>query len=291
MKKTKLLAFFFLLSSIPVGATKMTKTKGTIIYGEDNRVDVFEGPNPIFQELSRSTAAMIQDYYLDSVFLSEQVKISGNTLTDEGMCSTERFSKQTTVADCSGFLVSEDTLVTAGHCIEKVSDCFYTSWVFDYKVAASDQKDVFVTQNSIYKCTEVISRELNPFTNNDYAYVRLDRKVTDRQPLRFRKSGRVSVGQELVVIGHPSGLPTKIADGAKVRSVSDLHFIANLDAYGGNSGSAVFNVDTQEVEGILVSGGRDYISNGECLISVMCSDEEGPGEGITSITNILELIQ
>lgn len=290
MKKIPLMIFSLLLIPSQLWATKIIHTKPKIIYGEDNRVDVFESKNPVFQELSKSTAAMIKDIYLNEIFLSDQIRISGQTLVDEGMCSTERFSKQLFVADCSGFLVSEDTLVTAGHCVEYLSDCSYTSWVFDYKVESSDQKDIFVPQNSIYKCTSIISRDFNPYTKNDYAYVKLDRKVTNRRPLKFRTSGKVSVGDELVVIGHPTGLPTKIADGAKVRSVSNIYFMANLDTYGGNSGSAVFNVKTEEVEGILVRGGQDYIAAGSCLVSNVCADDDCKGEGVTHITNVADLI-
>ncbi len=63
---------------------------------------------------------------------------------------------------------------------------------------------------------------------------------------------------KLYVIGHPSGLPTKVADGAQVCTQKGTHFSANLDTYGGNSGSAVFNAKTNEVVGILVRGANDY---------------------------------
>ncbi|WP_420540401.1 S46 family peptidase (plasmid) [Paenibacillus polymyxa] len=45
------------------------------------------------------------------------------------------------------------------------------------------------------------------------------------------------------------------AVGAAVRdNPPNAFFVANLDTYGGNSGSPVFNSDTHEVEGILVRG-------------------------------------
>ncbi|MEK7233144.1 MAG: S46 family peptidase [Elusimicrobiota bacterium] len=37
-----------------------------------------------------------------------------------------------------------------------------------------------------------------------------------------------------------------------VHSSNPGFFVANLDTYGGNSGSAVFNVETNLVEGILL---------------------------------------
>ena len=54
----------------------------------------------------------------------------------------------------------------------------------------------------------------------DFFEEQLDRKVVGKTPLKFRSQGTVSEGEDLVVIGHPTGLPTKIADGARVKSVS-----------------------------------------------------------------------
>jgi V8-like Glu-specific endopeptidase len=116
--------------------------------------------------------------------------------------------------------------------------------------------------------------------------------VTDREPLKFRKSGQVARGTELVVIGHPSGLPTKISDGAQVRSSNRKYFVANLDTYGGNSGSAVFDARTGEVQGILVRGEEDYVSDpagGNCQATNYCPDTGCRGEDVTHITNVPNL--
>ena len=129
------------------------------------------------------------------------------------------------------------------------------------------------------------------WSKDDWALIRLDRAVTDRRFLEYRKSGEPEVGANLVVIGHPTGLPTKIADGANIRELKGTYFTANLDTYGGNSGSAVFNADTGVVEGILVRGERDYLydSVNACRVTNVVADDEGRGEDITYITNIPEL--
>ena len=124
---------------------------------------------------------------------------------------------------------------------------------------------------------------------NDFALIQLDRKVTDRRVLEIRKKGKISKGEPLVVIGHPTGIPTKIADGANVRSLDGTYFTANLDTYGGNSGSAVFNANTGVVEGILVRGATDYVSRGGCQVTNVLGNNQGRGEDVTYITNIPEL--
>ena len=92
----------------------------------------------------------------------------------------------------------------------------------------------------------------------------------------------------MVVIGHPTGIPTKISDGAKVRMLATKYFVANLDTYGGNSGSAVLNAQSGEVEGILVRGENDYVpaEGRDCQVSNHCTNEGCRGEDVTYITNV-----
>jgi V8-like Glu-specific endopeptidase len=287
MKKIALLALATIVSTVPAFAYG---SNDKVVYGDDNRVDVFESTNQMFVELSESTAAMIPKGSISSRGASEY-SIRGYSLQSRGMCASERFSQQITAANCSGFLVGEDLLVTAGHCITGQSACNSYKWVFDFKVDYSDQFQINVAKSNVYGCKKIISRELNSSNGDDYALIQLDRKVKDRNILNVRKSGAPSVGDNLVVIGHPSGLPTKIADGATVRSLQGAYFTANLDTYGGNSGSAVFNADTGVVEGILVRGATDYVydSRQGCRVTNVIANDAGRGEDVTFITNIAEL--
>lgn len=293
-----------------------------IIYGDDNRVDVYASTNPEFVKLSKSTAAMISNSKMSKSILGLNFKLDPATLTQKmRACSDERFASQPAVARCSGFLISDKLLVTAGHCMRKpfldpktgkmVDDCKNNSWVFDYKMDSETEINLNKSASTVYKCNKIISRELNDQTLNDYALIELDRAVTDREPLKFRKRGKIKSGSEIVVIGHPSGLPTKITDDAQVKDLKKNYFTANLDTYGGNSGSAVFNVSTGEVEGILVRGDTDYkyryrgmtltAEDMYYLTSLMPVDpkeicmesnkvsHDKAGESVTYITNIKEI--
>jgi V8-like Glu-specific endopeptidase len=286
----KLYQSLLLLASLLLTSHLMAAPTGVkVIYGEDNRVDVFESQNSAFVELSKSTAGMVAMSNLRSN--GEEVVINSRTLKDRGICASERFSNQISAANCSGFLVAENVLVTAGHCIRTEADCKSYKWVFDYKVDHADQQAVTVASSSVYGCSRIIARSLDNTTKDDWAVIELDRKVNDRRPLSFRRSGKIRKDAPLVVIGHPTGLPTKIADGANVRSLDKKFFIANLDTYGGNSGSAVFNTTTGVVEGILVRGENDYVRDPArgCMVSNYCPDTGCRGEDVTYITNIPEL--
>ncbi|OUR97944.1 hypothetical protein A9Q84_07040 [Halobacteriovorax marinus] len=212
-------------------------------------------------------------------------KYSAQTLGDRiNACSEERFTKQPTLMSCTGFLVGKDLLVTAGHCMTSNFDCSGNKWVFGFTEGIDK-----IPSNSVYNCKEVVSQEQIslPFIGTtDYAVIRLDRPVTDRAPLKFRTSGKIRSKADVLVIGHPLGLPLKIADNATVRGTFGKTFNANLDTYGGNSGSPVFNARTGLVEGVLVQGAEDLDYQGSCTAS---RSENGKKEVIYKITRLKAL--
>lgn len=274
---------FFILVALLLASTAFADPK--VIYGEDNRVDAYASGDSALVELSRSTAVMIPSGNIKKNFWTGVVEIKAKSLREYGVCATERFVNQPTAGNCSAFLVSEKHLVTAGHCI-KNAKCPSDSFVFDYRMDNESQINLKPAASNIYKCKSVVSHALNNSNKDDYALIELDRKVTGRRPLEFRRSGKVEKGAKLVVIGYPTGLPLKIADGASVRESGSVFFTADLDTFGGNSGSAVFNRDTHEIEGILVRGEKDYVQKGSCKVPNIFSQNEGRGEDVTHITNV-----
>ncbi|MEZ4744187.1 MAG: serine protease [Bdellovibrionota bacterium] len=267
-----------------------------VIYGEDNRIDVKDETDNLMVELSRSTAALVLLSEIKDHETDPSVKLLPSITLKEGInvCNNERFTNQPIAAICSGFIVAEDILITAGHCITTNENCEKVAFVFDYSLTTDESNPLIVKTKNIYKCAKIIERKLDPNNLNDFAVVKLDRAVDDRTPLKYRHKGRIAVGDPLTVIGHPIGLPTKIAGGAWVRSnEAEMYFTTNLDTYGGSSGSAVFNTETGVVEGILVRGENDYIYNEEeeCVVSNQCPNEGCQGEDVTRISEIIRYIE
>jgi V8-like Glu-specific endopeptidase len=265
-----------------------TTIDAKVIYGADNRRDYYAETNPQIQALADSTVALI---FKESLRASgDRVAISGRSYGASNMlCTSEPFYDQSAAAFCSGFLVAPNTMVTAGHCITNNDDCAGVAFVFGYRYNSATEAPSEVSASEVYSCKRVVHTQ-HPNAGADFAVVELDRPVVGHQPLAVRQSGSVQVGDELVVIGHPSGLPTKIADGAKVRtsSAGTGYFVANLDTYGGNSGSAVFNAKTLEVEGILVRGEADFKpSPKRCYVSNTCTNDGCRGEDVTRITEAM----
>ncbi|MBI2522353.1 MAG: trypsin-like peptidase domain-containing protein [Bdellovibrio sp.] len=278
-----------------LSCTSMAKdlTSDKVIYGTDNRQDLKESSLVDFQKLALSTAVQIKPKYFTVLENGNlQLKADETLKAQYDVCDDEPFAQQLAVGNCSGFLVSSDLLVTAGHCMDSESDCEDFIWAFDY--AEGKIKDAQIVKENVYRCKKILKQSLDETSMNDYAVIQLDRPVTNRAPLNFRLNGSVKVGDSLVVIGHPSGLPTKIAGGATVQQIDHpAYFQADLDTYGGNSGSAVFNTKTGEVEGILVRGAKDYVYNLEkgCLESNRCEkmDKENKtceGESVSRISAV-----
>ena len=260
-----------------------------VIYGIDDRMDVFECSDNLMKEISLSTAAQI--YNSDITKIDGKYLIKEGTLEEFGICKTERFSSQPITANCSGFLIAPDVLVTAGHCILSKNDCKNHKWVFDYANKVGIEKKFSFTENQIYSCSSIIGRIKEDTTGIDYAVVKLNRKVLDRTPLKFRKEGKVSDDAELTVIGHPSGLPTKISSMGKVRNnKSENIFIINSDTFTGSSGSPVIDSKTGLVEGIIVRGDQDYkVDDVGCATVNVNTEESGRGEDALRVTLIKEI--
>ncbi|MCF8059642.1 MAG: serine protease [Bacteriovoracaceae bacterium] len=265
-----------------------------VIYGEDDRVLVENSDNELYKKLALSTAVQIKNTKLSASDDGKSFTVNPEKLKESFMnvCEDERYADVINAGNCSGFLVGEDLLVTAGHCMRSEFDCENAKWAFNYQ-ASVVANNTELPSEDVYNCVEVINQELSTASKNDFALIRLDRKVAGREPLKFRTEGRAPIGTPLVVIGHPSGLPTIVADGAFIRTEdNDFFFKANLDTFGGNSGSAVFNADTGEIEGILVRGERDYVFDqaAGCNRVYQCENDGCRGEDVTRITNIPELV-
>ena len=202
------------------------------------------------------------------------------------LCSSEKYREQDTAAFCSGTLVGPDTVLTAGHCIQSAFDCQSTSFVFGFAVKAAGVLPRSVASSEVYKCKQIIKQQ-RVDNGADFAVIQIDRQVTNHRPLAVRPVGDVSLSDGLTVIGHPVGLPTKITTGGTIRSITPTeYFVANLDTYGGNSGSAVINSSTGLIEGVLVRGEQDFESKGGCTVSKVCADGTCRGEDVTKISVI-----
>ncbi|HAZ08585.1 MAG TPA: serine protease [Elusimicrobia bacterium] len=261
------------------------------IYGGDDRIDVYQTGNAQLRSLADSTVAL---FHSDDVATQGdearlRTRIYGDSMQ---MCPQEPFFDQPVGAVCSGSLVAPDVIMTAGHCVLAADKCKDVKFVFGFAIKEKGQDATKIPAGDVYGCKEIIGGEQD-YDGADWALVRLDRRVAGHAPLKLNLSGKIDKGAPVFAIGHPVGLPTKIAGGARVRDASNpAVFVANLDTYVHNSGSAVFSAETNLVEGILVRGARDFAFDpvGQCQFSIRCEDGDCQGEDVTRIAKVADTI-
>ncbi len=206
---------------------------------------------------------------------------------DLPVCRDEKFAEQTSSARCSGFLISPDTLVTAGLCVSNLRDCRNYYWVFNFKKNDTSQVVNSVDKNDVYKCKKIIKQGLqdNPGGPIDYAVIKLDRP-NSVGGLKISQK-KINLKDKLTMFGHPSGLPLKITLNGRIKRLGRNGFITDLDAFGGNSGSAVVNAKSGQVMGILTAGQSDYVVDYRDLCArPRREDSEEAYEYVSSIRQI-----
>ena len=279
------------ISSVPwVSGTGGEK----VVYGTDDRIDVYQETDAARKALAGSVCALMTSSQLTQTGSGWHISTSAYRENGLPACASEPFGSQPTAAFCTGFLVGSNIVATAGHCYDS-SDISGVRFVFGFEMTDADTVEVDVAADQVYTGTALLGHRLDSPANQDYSIIQLDRAVTapGAVPLDIRRSGVVPDSTAVGVIGYPAGLPKKIAFGATTR-VSDNtaagYFVANLDTYGGNSGSPVFNAATGVVEGILVRGNDDFTTNGSCFVSATLSDNWADAEQVSKATTFQQYV-
>jgi hypothetical protein len=268
--------------------------KDKVIYGQDDRRPIADLIDEDSEDLNilnwgRSVLAQIPHWRVGE-FLSDSYSVDTKDLvTGLNMCSDEKFLNMPLVSSCSAFLVAPDLILTAGHCIKDKYDCKKQSWVFDYddskNFSPPEGKITFNMKDSVY-CQELLAHVVNP--KADYALIKINRPILDRQPLAIRREGKVAAKDSLIVIGHPLGMPKMVSMNISIReNLNPTLFKTNADTFSGNSGSPVINLKTGIVEGILIRGEDDFIDVIDlgCKRSKNCLGSECRGESVGRSTS------
>ncbi len=275
-----------------VSAAGLAKAQSaSVIYDQDGRRELIDQPvNPTLVTKARSVGALMARSSL--MRTSNGYKVPATTFGDSyNLCPNERFRDQPNPAFCTAFLVDPQMAVTAASCISTPQDCAQIALVFDFaKSNAGVSLDV--PDANYFTCAEIVSRAQGGEGNPDYTLIRLDRPVDGRAPLKFRRTGEIAVGTALAAVGHPSGLPTKIMDGAKVLTSvqTNAFFATDVDAFAGAAGSPIVATDGT-VEGILARGGKDYEIVDGCTAMKTCAAGACAGQEATRASVISAFVE
>lgn len=280
-------------TAAPLEAT--TPNQSPAIYGDDSRTDLYALPEdlPLGDIARQSVVALIPSDLMD-VTDPNDVVVFGPTLGEvEALCAGEPFAQQPAIGFCSGVLIDSDLVLTAGHCMDE-GLCSVTRFVFDYYFSSPGEL-ASISREDVYGCRQIVARELSANSNPnqppafpDYAIVQLDRPVSSRRRPLDVTDNRLGRGASVRMIGYPSGLPAKVDLGGQViapRSSRRDYFSATVDAFGGSSGSPVFD-DSDALIGLLIAGQEDYTLNAEanCQVNATYNQTDTTGEFVQYAT-------
>jgi hypothetical protein len=264
--------------------------RAPVVYGEDGRTEVHAHPSAALRAVAETAVAVKIDRDFVDASDPSAVRIDYTRTLGEAknLCAGERFADQIEPGTCSGTLVDDRYLLTAGHCVEDLADCADDVWVFGFRYV-SDGVFAPLTSDDVYGCARVLAY----FDDGDvdHAVVELDRPVVGHPPAPVRvEPAGLSVGTPVALVGHPNGLPMKIDDGGEVTwSSADATFLtATVDAFDGNSGSGVFDASGRLVA-LLRGGMEDYVDAGGCnVVNVVDPPPADDGEELTYVRPALE---
>ena len=258
--------------------SSLSRDKALYNPGLDMRQNIYElddDTNLLFQrvkEQAKAIAALIPNENLiekdGKYVLSNSVNKLSEYLTNVfgyPLGESERFCDEPKVAFGSAFLIKKRLLLTAAHCVCKTDldelndeQIKKTRVIFNFHMKSTTDYQKNFKKNEVYEIEKVVAHEFNTKGDfPDWALVKLKKKVTGVEPLKISFSP-ILEKQVLYMMGHPSGIPLKWTSNGKVISLLKEHFECNLDAFGGNSGSAVFDQLSGEIIGILDKGKTDY---------------------------------
>jgi hypothetical protein len=138
------------------------------VYNDDNRIEPYQLINALKSEIflndtnSETQSEKVLENRTGIVGLFNKDKISKNaeeefiiTPDRKQLCESERFFDQPVGPFGSGFLVTQDIIATAGHCIlDKNIKNIYFVFGFEYK--EKEDIDLKINKNDIYKAKNII---------------------------------------------------------------------------------------------------------------------------------------
>lgn len=232
-----------------------------LIYGTDDRIELRAAP-PRFREVAGAVVGLVPAENYEDLIDSPGSLAEFSADRVFGLCPEEFGANQPALARCTGVLIAPDIVLTAGHCFLPSDRCDRYVYMTGLALNA-DGDNLDLERAEVRRCSTISARsepthELG--ASLDYALVRLE------APMRAKPATLAHslpwVGQPLVAATHPLGLPLKLDMGASVLAIIDqptagAHFAADIDAFIGSSGGAVFDVEGKLV-GLLVGGEGDF---------------------------------
>jgi V8-like Glu-specific endopeptidase len=291
-----------LIRSIVIGASisAISFSIYSAIYGTMDNIFVEDDAN--MRSQATGIALMVQPSKVE--FNNNSIRVKGapshrvnwNTEGTEkqSLCSHEPFYYETvaTGETCTAFLVSENQVMTAGHCVYRIAKaesanpwpdavsetepdavseakmCQHVSFIFGVTKARADNKGFNISKSDHYKCKKIDKMYLTEGIF-DYALITLDRPVKKRHIFSLGDDTNSKIGDSVYTLSHPMGMAVTYSSNAQIKQKYWGTFHTNLDGFGGSSGAPVIDKKSKAVIGVYSGGDGDFKSHSTKLCQVL----------------------
>lgn len=175
---------------------------------------------------------------------------------------------------CTGTLISNNLLLTAGHCFDQMPDDWTlplingtTNIIPPTEIARNmhvnfnyqDDPNGNPRPEQEFAILELLEYRLNGL---DYAIVRLAGNPGATFGFTTISPNDASVGNMLCLIQHPQGVPKRIEAGPLTEFQGNFVRYNDIDTLGGSSGSGILLSPTGTIVGVHTNGGCDNVAFG-----------------------------
>jgi len=285
LKLKFLVSFIIIFFSISANAV----SEYELLWGQDDRREVYQGDNSI-KTAALSVVALVPWTSLQAKDNGYQLS-NASTLREDNWCESEPFSQQTSAAICTGFYIGGNRVITAAHCVNNRRD---SAKLADFAVVfsfarsglnRSSEKEWFFPEDKVYPIQKISAFEQISAINIDWAVLQLgankNKDFPSVPPITLSYS-QPNPDDEIVLIGHPLGLPKKFSVGKRLRQNTQNSevFRVAIDAYQGDSGAPIFvrRENKLQLVGLMAAGGADRKIVNNCRISATCSSENADSQ-------------
>lgn len=267
----------------------------------DDRLDPFTAPAlpAAMQQHAARTCYLIGAAAIASRRAGRVRLHHGRYGTANSLCADEPFHEQPVVIErhgavpgdfgYTGYLVGPDTVLTCWHGWEYFSGRAQVA-IFGYSLGAdgADGTELPVSQLrsvAAYPAAKPPPAVERGSCSGDWVTLRLEHPVTRLGHLAPPRLEAPRPGRAVYTLGHPLGLPLKLATGGVVLSASNGAFRTSLDTFAGNSGSPIFDADSHALVGLVIEGqkGQDDFEPAPARRCYVTNRIDGPAEGQLSV--------